>query len=886
MSGIKITRFLGTAPKISPELLPDTAAQIARNCKLYSGDLIPYPRVPVVASTQRTGLIRTLYALRNPDDSYAWLSWATNVSIAIASEQDTGDQRFYYTGDGAPKVSNYKLATTGTPPFPVGSYDLGLPLPTDDDKLVTTARAITSNTSTASASRSSNVATINTSAPHLLATGAFVTISGFTSLSGTYTDNTTTLTVTINGHGLTTGAIVPLNFTSGAAVDGDYTVNVTGPNTFTVTSTGGITSGNVELTLTSFNVPNVQVTVVDADTFTYPNAGFNINTVTVTNGVVAAAGTTTQSFARDAGNTATVVTSGAHNLRTGNVVSISGFPAATPTVATFNATNVEVTVVDPTTITYFSPGEQRTTTLNSDGTVTLSGLTQARSYVFTWYTPWDEESVASPPSENLFIKEGVTVEVTNLPTTKPAGNNFVRGVRLYRTLPSATGTEYFRLATLWFPTDVAFIERTAGVVGIETTQPHNLGIGDRFKLTGTSGVDVTDGIVTDVLDEFAFEFALAGGDIALMPSAGTLYVDYAETLDDPARYFGDGGDYDFVDDFDSRNLLDTLETDEFDPPPENLQGLTAIQNGIICGFVDNQIYFCELDRPHAWPRRYVETIEHNIVAMAAVSGSLLVLTDSYPYLVSGSDPAAGMAVQRIDVKYPCLNPKSVVTMGYGIVYATHDGLAVYSPSAGPNLITRVLHSSDTWNQSLDPSTLVAEYYGDAYFASHSAGAIVFERDDRVGGFFVDVDTTFTASWYDTRTNRLFIVRGDDGDISEWDVLSQPNDEMEWKSKVIVTKDFVNIGAARVIADYAALSPLWEDVDTDWEDTELFWDGAVPVTFTMWADKEQIFQIQLTDSGVFRLPTGYRTDTFEVSVEGTVRIRSIHLGETPTSLRTA
>ncbi len=67
MSAIKITKFLGTAPKNASELLPDTAAQIARNCKLYSGDLIPYPQPTIVADTQRTGTVRTLYALRDPD---------------------------------------------------------------------------------------------------------------------------------------------------------------------------------------------------------------------------------------------------------------------------------------------------------------------------------------------------------------------------------------------------------------------------------------------------------------------------------------------------------------------------------------------------------------------------------------------------------------------------------------------------------------------------------------------------------------------------------------------------------------------------------------------------------------------------------------------------
>jgi hypothetical protein len=83
MAGIKITNFLGKAPKVSPELLPNTAAQIAQNCKLYSGDLIPYPQPTVVANTARTGTIKTLYALRNPanPNDLKWLSWNTEVSI-------------------------------------------------------------------------------------------------------------------------------------------------------------------------------------------------------------------------------------------------------------------------------------------------------------------------------------------------------------------------------------------------------------------------------------------------------------------------------------------------------------------------------------------------------------------------------------------------------------------------------------------------------------------------------------------------------------------------------------------------------------------------------------------------------------------------------------
>ena len=86
MAAVKIIKFLGEAPKISPELLPDAAAQTAFNVKLYSGDLIPY-RAPLrVTNAGRNGEIKTLYALRDPDtDELVWLTWLDDVDIVIAS---------------------------------------------------------------------------------------------------------------------------------------------------------------------------------------------------------------------------------------------------------------------------------------------------------------------------------------------------------------------------------------------------------------------------------------------------------------------------------------------------------------------------------------------------------------------------------------------------------------------------------------------------------------------------------------------------------------------------------------------------------------------------------------------------------------------------------
>ena len=79
------------------------------------------------------------------------------------------------------------------------------------------------------------------------------------SKSGTYSQTTTTITVTIAGHGLVNGQRVFLDFTTGTSRDAVFEVTVTNANVFTVTSTTASTSGNVTMYTTI---------LLEVDTFT------------------------------------------------------------------------------------------------------------------------------------------------------------------------------------------------------------------------------------------------------------------------------------------------------------------------------------------------------------------------------------------------------------------------------------------------------------------------------------------------------------------------------------------------------------------------------------------------------------------------------------------
>tara|TARA_A100001515_G_scaffold107880_1_gene88714 strand:- start:85 stop:903 length:819 start_codon:yes stop_codon:yes gene_type:complete len=67
-----------------------------------------------------------------------------------------------------------------------------------------------------------------------------------TAQTGTYSQSGTTITVSATGHGMPVGTIVVLDFTSGNAIDGVYTIQTESSNQFTVTALNSqSTSGNI-----------------------------------------------------------------------------------------------------------------------------------------------------------------------------------------------------------------------------------------------------------------------------------------------------------------------------------------------------------------------------------------------------------------------------------------------------------------------------------------------------------------------------------------------------------------------------------------------------------------------------------------------------------------
>lgn len=272
-----------------------------------------------------------------------------------------------------------------------------------------------------------------------------------------------------------------------------------------------------------------------------------------------------------------------------------------------------------------------------------------------------------------------------------------------------------------------------------------------------------------------------------------------------------GADLYFIDEraASTANYVDSIPVDGFgeslpsrnwNAPPDDLQGLISLPNGMMVAFKGKDLYFCEPFHPHAWPEAYVLTTDYNIVALGAYATTVVVATEGVPYIVAGTAPE-NMVMEKVELNLPCINPRGMVDLGYSVAYPSHDGLVVVD-SSGANVTSNTLMTREDW-QKVSPGSFVAGQYAGRYFASYEY--LDVKGNAQSGTFIIDLTgaTPFLirasqraeACFYDLPRGVLYMLLGQD--IYEWDAQGQINDTMSWTSKRFVLPFPTNFGAIMV-----------------------------------------------------------------------------------------
>lgn len=305
-------------------------------------------------------------------------------------------------------------------------------------------------------------------------------------------------------------------------------------------------------------------------------------------------------------------------------------------------------------------------------------------------------------------------------------------------------------------------------------------------------------------------------------------------------------------DDDGRDIGEVLPTKRWLPAPgvprggadnyteQNLSTLTPMWNGMLAGICAGAVRFCEAYTPYAWPIAY-DAVPPNgrAVGLGVFGQNLLVLTTGKPLLVSGSSPEA-LDQAPLEVPQSCISPRSVVSMGSGVAWASNDGLCWFG-SGGARMLTDGVLLREDWLK-LRPQTIIGQMYEGVYLGSYEPvegqprKGFIIDPAGGAGIFFLDEG--FDAAHFDSSQDQLYILRGTK--IMKWDTAEQLM-QARFRSRVYRTPRPVSFAVSEVIA------------------------SVYPVEISVWADGELIFEDTITDREVFTLPSHDMASDWQVEL---------------------
>lgn len=368
-------------------------------------------------------------------------------------------------------------------------------------------------------------------------------------------------------------------------------------------------------------------------------------------------------------------------------------------------------------------------------------------------------------------------------------------------------------------------------------------------------------------------------------------VDYSDTLDD---VFVSGEPQ--------------LESFGWTPPPADLQGFQMMPNGIVAAWRDNELWFSEPYRPHAWPAAYVLTLAYPIVGLGIAGQTLVVCTAGHPMTASGVNPAY-ITTSTLTSFEPCTSRESIISAPEGVYYASVSGLVLVQPGKADN-ITREIVNIDRW-LNLTPDKFKAARYGVAYYAFGALTGGVFDEETfEVEETFVDVDfsgaqqgvlidsrdinVAFNALHSDLPvvgvmndfwSGELMLIKDEKLYWIDSRELTPIYEPYKWKSKIFHSPTKTNFGAIKIYftipSTAPALNPVRNtDLVQELEDDQY---GLLRI----YADNTLVMTWEIRESGeLVRPPSGFKAEYWQIEFEARVHITEMHMASSVKELSVA
>jgi hypothetical protein len=355
----------------------------------------------------------------------------------------------------------------------------------------------------------------------------------------------------------------------------------------------------------------------------------------------------------------------------------------------------------------------------------------------------------------------------------------------------------------------------------------------------------------------------------------------------------------FADSVVAADLGEILPTADSSTPPKNLISLVSLPNGCLAGVAGNELCFSDPYMPYSWPIRNRYAFSGVGVVAVAASNSVIVLTQTFPILFTGSDPEA-MSATTLETYAPCVAARGVVDLGGEAVYPSYDGLWAVSPGS-VNRVTSKLYREEEWS-ALNPESFVAAFHDGQYYAAYTSGStsrtLVIDLGEPDST--VEIEETPSTLYRNEYDGKLYVAKGEI--LYEWDADVSKAYDSDWLSGTMQMPSPTNLAVAQVHAAFDDIVPV--DTSQITANEALITLGAdavaghingaellsfevnssyiVPVElssskrvqFTLYSNEVPIYTKNVTSSKPFRLPSGYLSEVYNVGLNASIKTYSV------------
>ncbi len=302
---------------------------------------------------------------------------------------------------------------------------------------------------------------------------------------------------------------------------------------------------------------------------------------------------------------------------------------------------------------------------------------------------------------------------------------------------------------------------------------------------------------------------------------------------------------------------EALESTDWTPPPDGMQGCVLMPNGWFAGFVGNTLYMSEPYRPHAWP--YSMTFAKSIRGLAVAQQSIVVTTADGVHVVTGAFPASAQNI-RLASPQPGISQRSMAPVDGAVAYASNDGIVFVEGASATIDISQKLFTRAKWREfcagTLDDASITFAYHDGCLVASSqtSPDGFTLRLDEGVGALS-RIDAGFNAMFYLPVTDSLYYSKGAAVYLFKGGGV---NKTLDWRGKDWVYPNHVTFGAAYIRADG-------------------------PVTVKIYAEDTVVYTATQV-SGYFRLPSLTRALRWSVRFVGNYDIKEFGMAQSMMELK--